>query len=131
MRYLVKTHSDIDRLANSIWGDSFYNREPAIDFVEKDSEYLLIANMPGVSQKEVNLEVHNNRLTLSTKREEETEQKDVTYLLKERTGSSYTRSFNLPKDADQDQIKADLKNGILTVSIKKSPEAGPKKINIK
>jgi len=141
MRYVVKTRNngldwtkEVDRMMDQVWGGAFnapVSRKPAVDFLETEEGYKLVADIPGVSQEDLSLEVKENLLTFSTpKKEEKDQEKADQYLLQERRSGEYARSFRLPKDVDQENISAELKNGVLTVVIGKKPEASPRKITI-
>jgi HSP20 family molecular chaperone IbpA len=68
---------------------------------------------------------------ISSKKEEETETKKNGYLLKERKGTAFSRSFVLPKDVDREKIEASFKNGLLTLTLHKSPVTQPRAIEVK
>jgi HSP20 family protein len=111
-------------------------RSPVVDVREKDGRYLIEAELPGVSEKDLKLELKNNLLTLSTEKKEETEEKDGkakdgTWIRRERRESYFSRSFELPEDADGEKIEARFKDGLLTVELPRKPEAGPKVVPVK
>jgi HSP20 family protein len=107
------------------------NRVPAIDVKETENGYSLEAELPGVTDKDIELKLEGNMLTLSTKKEEQKEEKKDNYLLKERKSFSFTRSFVVPEDVDAEKISAEFKNGLLTLSLPKSEKAKPKMLEIK
>jgi HSP20 family protein len=104
---------------------------PAFEVKETKESYLFKADMPGVKEQDVDITRTGNRLTVTGKREAEKEDKSETYYAYERTYGSFTRSFTLPEGIDGDQIRADLKDGVLTLVVPKTPEAQPKKIGLK
>jgi len=106
-------------------------RTPAVDVRETEDEYLMEAELPGLSDNDIELNVEDNILTLSSKKEESTEEKKDGYLIRERRNHEFARTFVLPKDADREKIKGEFKNGLLVVSIPKKPEAKPRKIDVK
>lgn len=117
--------------------DSFFDdtpfwktKTPAVDVREKEGEYLMEVEIPGLTEKDIELEVEENLLTLSSKKEEEKEKKENGYLIRERSLSEFTRSFVLPKEVNRDKIKAEFKNGLLTVSLPKTPKTKPKLIDV-
>ncbi len=123
---------DIDRMFNSFFDlEPTWTRTPAVDIREESDKYLLEAELTGLSEKDVDVKVQDNLLTISSKKSEQTEEKKNGYLVKERRHSSFSRSFVLPKDADRDKIEASFKNGLLALSIPKLPEAQPKSITVK
>jgi len=99
------------------------------DFEEDDEKYYVELEVPGVKKEEIDIGLKNDVLTISWKREKEEKRglKNSTY---ERREGSFTRSFNV-EGADASNINAELKNGILKISLAKHENAKPKKIEIK
>jgi HSP20 family protein len=106
-------------------------RTPAVDVREAEDEYLMEAELPGLAEKDIELNVEDNILTLSSKKEESREEKKDGYLIRERRNHEFARTFVLPKDADREKIKGEFKNGLLIVTIPKKPDAKPRKIDVK
>jgi HSP20 family protein len=106
-------------------------RTPAVDVREAEDEYLMEVELPGLTDKDIELNVEDNILTLSSKKEQEKEEKKNGYLIRERRKHEFARTFVLPKDVERDKIKAEFKNGLLVVNIPKKPEAKPRKIDVK
>jgi HSP20 family protein len=107
------------------------NRTPAIDVKETDDAYSLEAELPGITEKDIEVKLEGNMLTLSTKEEERKEEKKDNYLLKERKSYRFSRSFVVPEDVNAEKISAEFKNGLLTLSLPKSEKAKPKLLEIK
>ena len=107
------------------------SRTPAVDVRETENEYLMEAELPGLTDKDIELNVEDNILTLSSKKEQNQEEKKNGYLIRERRKHEFARTFVLPKDVDREKIKGEFKNGLLAVSIPKKPEAKPRKIDVK
>jgi HSP20 family protein len=103
---------------------------PSFEVKETKEGYLFKADVPGVKEADLAVTVTGNRLTVSGKRESEKEEQTDTYYTCERTYGDFTRSFTLPEGVDMNSVQADLNQGVLTLSIKKTPEAQPKKIAI-
>jgi len=126
---------DFDRTLDNFFNDSMWdftqNSYPKVDVKEEEKAYLVEADLPGMSEKDLEVKVDDNLLTISSKKDETKEEKKKGYLVKERHSFSFTRSFILPQDADKDKIDASFKNGVLTLSIARNPAALPKKIEIK
>lgn len=117
-----------DIFDNRIWDSgSFY---PNVDIRNEGNKYILEADLPGLTEKDIDVKVENNILSISSAKEEKKEEKKDGYILKERRGYSFTRSFVLPKDVDMKKIQAQFKNGVLNVTLSKKPEAKPKKIEV-
>jgi len=106
-------------------------RTPAVDVREQENEYLMEAELPGLAEKDIELNMEDNILTLSSKKEESKEEEKNGYLIRERRNYEFARTFVLPKYVDGEKIKAEFKNGLLVVSIPKKPEAKPRKIDVK
>jgi len=105
-------------------------RTPAVNVRENEDGYLMEAELPGLSDKDVELKVEDNILTLSSRKEEAKEENNEGYLIRERRSAEFCRTFVLPRDVDRDTIKAEFKNGLLTVQIPKAAEAKPRKIDV-
>ncbi len=104
---------------------------PAFEIKETKEGYTFKADVPGVLDRDIDVTRTGNRLTVSGKRESEREDKGETYYAMERSYGSFTRTFTLPDGTDGEHIRADLKDGVLTVVVPKLPEAQPQKIEIK
>ena len=102
-----------------------------MDVREQENEYLMEAELPGLAEKDIELNVEDNILTLSSKKQESKEEKKNGYLIRERCNYEFARTFVLPKDVDREKIKAEFKNGLLVVNIPKKPETKPQKIDVK
>ena len=110
-------------------------RMPAVDVKEEDKRYLIEAELPGLTDKDVKLEVKNDVLTLSTAKKEEKNEKDpknpLKFLRHERREFAFQRSFELPDDVDAEHIDAQFKNGVLTVALPKRDVVPAKTIQVK
>jgi HSP20 family protein len=124
---------DWNRMLDSFFDDvPVWNaRTPAVDVKDEEKRYLMEVELPGLTDKDIELKVEDNILTLSSKKEESKEEKKNGYLLRERRSAEFCRTFVLPKDADRAEVKAEFKNGLLVVDIPKKPEAQPRKIDVK
>lgn len=107
------------------------NRMPVVDVREEEGRYLIEAELPGLSEKDVRLELKNGVLELATVKKEETEEKAKRWLRRERREFSFRRSFALPEDADSEKIEASFKNGLLKIDVPKKPEAAPRTVQVK
>ena len=122
----------IDRLIERFFEDTTEEvKVPAVDIKEEKDRYLMEVELPGFTEKDVELKVENNVLTLSSKKEETKEESKKGYIRKERKSYSFIRSFSLPENTDIEKIKANFKNGILNIEIPKAPESQPKYIEVK
>jgi HSP20 family protein len=107
-------------------------RIPAVDVEETDKTYVLEAELPGFAMEDVSVNLDGGTITIESKKEEAGEKKDKkkNYVLRERRGRSFSRSFKLPENADSEAINASFKNGLLTLTIGKRTEAQKKTIQI-
>lgn len=109
-------------------------REPELDLIDKGQEFLLKAELPGISKDEVDIEVSRDRIEIKAERKEEKEERDEEecYLCQERSYSSFYRSLALPEEIVPDKVKAELKNGILEIKLpKEKPTEKPEKKKVK
>lgn len=104
---------------------------PAFDVKETKDGFIFKADLPGIEEKDLDVKITKNRLSVSGKREHEKTEKGDTYYTYERSYGSFTRAFTLPDGVDADAIKAELKAGVLTINMPKKPEAQPKKVAVK
>lgn len=104
---------------------------PAVDIQEDNEKILITADLPGMKKENISVKVENNTLTISGERKEEKEEKGKDYIRRERVCGSFVRSFTLPHTVDIDKIKAEYKDGVLSLILPKKPEARPKQIDIK
>jgi len=103
---------------------------PPFEIKENKEAYLFKADVPGVKEPDLEITLTGNRLTVSGKREEEKEERGDTYYSCERSYGGFRRSFTLPEGADAQHIAADLKAGVLTIRVPKSPGSKTKKVEI-
>lgn len=103
---------------------------PSFDVEELKDAYLLRADLPGLTEADVDVTVMGNALTISGKREAEQEREGQRYYVIERGYGAFSRTFSLPDGANLDDLSADLKNGVLTLHVPKRPEVQPRKISL-
>ena len=103
---------------------------PATDLVEEGDHYVLRADLPGVGEDDVKVELEDNVLTVSGERKSEHEQRKNGYYRIERASGRFARSLTLPEGVDADSIKARFENGVLEVSIPKPAERKPHRVAI-
>jgi len=104
---------------------------PRMDITENESSYTITADVPGYSKDDINIELKNDLLTISSEIKEEKEEKKEGYILKERTQRSFRRSIRIPEGITPEDISAELTNGILTLRLPKKVPQAPQKIEIK
>jgi HSP20 family protein len=104
---------------------------PNFEVKESPSAYIFKADLPGIKEEDLDIQLLNNRLTVSGKRETETKEDNETYHLFERSYGSFSRTFTLPEEISLDKVDAHLVHGVLTLTVLKNPEAQPRKIHVK
>ncbi len=105
---------------------------PDFEVKETKEGFVFKADVPGVKEKDLEVNMTGNRLTISGKREAEMEEKTDTYYACERSYGSFTRAFTLPEGTDGDNhSRAELKEGVLTLLLPKKPELQPRRIEVK
>jgi HSP20 family protein len=103
---------------------------PAMDLVETDDDFVLRADLPGLSEDDVNIELEDNVLTISGERKAEHEERKEGYYRVERASGSFTRSLTLPEGVDPDAVKASFDRGVLEVRVPKPEAKKPRKVAI-
>jgi HSP20 family protein len=105
---------------------------PAVDVSENENGYLLEADLAGFEQKNIQIHVDGGKLTIESKKEEdkkeEKKEENKVYLIQERRRINFSRSFQLPENADTEQISASFKNGVLSLEIKKRAESAKRRL---
>ncbi len=126
-------HENLNRSVKKMFGEmpDFFGSDsgffPRVDILEAEKELKINVELPGLKREEVKLVVENGLLSISGKREKETESKDELNILRnEIYHGSFNRSFRLSEDYDSENIKAEFENGILSVTIGKKKEEEPK-----
>jgi HSP20 family protein len=123
-------HETLGRFVGEEEGLDTGNWIPPVDIYETDHDVVLTAELPGIDPKDVEASVHDGILYLKGERKHESEVKEEKYRHVERTYGSFARTFTLPASVDAEKVKADFKDGVLTLTMPKREEAKPKKIKI-
>jgi HSP20 family protein len=110
-------------------GRSYWS--PAVDIAERDNEYVVKVELPGVNKDDVKITLESNILTIRGEKKQEKEEKGENSHRLERSYGSFQRSFTLPTIVKNDKIDAVYRDGILTVTLPKAEEAKPKQIEVK
>jgi HSP20 family protein len=131
-REIVRWFDDFDRgflrwpLRHSVFDlaptwptEMTFGMVPAVDAAEKDKQYEISAELPGLDQNNIEITVSNGILTIKGEKQEDKEEKKKDYYLSERRYGVFQRSFRIPGDVDAEKIEAAFKNGILTVTLPK------------
>ena len=118
-----RTHRFDDEAGFGLWN-------PVVDLYEKDDNFVIKAELPGVDKNDIGIDLKDGVLTLSGERSDNSEVNDDNYYRRERTYGKFQRVFTLPADVDSDKINAEFKDGVLVVEIPKPEKSKPKSITI-
>ena len=125
---------EVNRLFNTLFGDVdtgvAQRWVPAMDLVEADDHFVIKADLPGLTEDDVAIEVQDNVLSISGERRAEHEEKDRGWIRVERSFGSFSRSLTLPDNVNADAITASFDHGVLEVSIPKPEERKPRRVQI-
>jgi HSP20 family protein len=133
------TLSGLQEQVNRLFETSFQGRAqdsapttwaPAVDIYETENELVLKADLPDINEKDLDIRVENNMLTIHGERRFEQQVKEENYLRVERAYGTFSRSFSLPNTVNTEATKAEYKNGVLMVQLPKRAEAKPKQVKI-
>ena len=137
VRELGTIQNEMNRLFNSFFdtptpanGTTFRRWIPAMDLVETESSFVLKADLPGLSESDVNIQLDDNVLTVSGERKSEHEDRKAGYYRVERSYGSFRRSLTLPEGVDADAVTATFENGVLEVTVPKPAQQAPRKVQI-
>ncbi|HTK81562.1 MAG TPA: Hsp20/alpha crystallin family protein [Bacteroidota bacterium] len=104
---------------------------PAVDIIERQNDYLVKLEVPGVDKKDVKITVQDDILTVRGEKKQGSEQKDENYHRVERSYGTFQRSFTLPTSVKSEAIEASYDNGVLSLTLPKAEESKPKQIEVK
>src|SRR6201981_393642 len=131
----ISPDSQLNRLFTDFFGRATQEQNlttwaPAVDIYEGQNELVVKADLPDIKPEELDIRVENNILTIRGERKFEKKADEKNYLRVERAYGSFARSFSLANTVNTEAIKADYKDGVLTLSIPKREEAKPKQIKV-
>jgi HSP20 family protein len=138
LRDLASIQNEMNRLFGNVFdtpapggnGNTLRRWMPAMDLVETEDQFVLRADLPGLSDGDVNIEVEDNVLTVSGERKSEHETSKEGYHRVERAFGSFSRSLTLPEGVDADAVTASFDRGVLEIRIPKPEQRKPRKISI-
>lgn len=134
---------DMSNRLNRVFGRSGLSRDldkdamvafdwaPSVDISENTEEFIIKAEIPGVSKDDVKVSIADDVVSIQGERKQEKEEKDKKLHRVERSYGSFLRTFSLPSNIDDAKVQAQFKDGVLTVRLPKSPTAKPKSIDVK
>ncbi len=139
VRELGTIQNEMNRLFNNFFdtptptaanGGSVRRWLPAMDLVETESDFVLRADLPGMSESDVNIELEDNVLTISGERKSDHEEGKAGYYRVERSSGSFRRSLTLPEGVDPESVLATFDKGVLEVTVPKPAQRTPRKVQI-
>jgi HSP20 family protein len=138
LRELSSLQNEMNRLFNTAFdapttpgnGAAMRRWVPAMDLLETTDHFVLRADLPGLTQDDVKIELEDSTLTVSGERKSEHEDKQEGYYRVERAFGSFSRSLTLPKGIDADAVTASFDNGVLEIRVPKPEERKPRRISI-
>jgi HSP20 family protein len=138
VRELSTIQNEMNRLFNTFFdtpapgngGSALRRWVPAMDLVETGDDFVLRADLPGLSEGDVNIELEDNVLTISGERKAEHEERKEGYYRVERAHGSFSRSLTLPEGVNPDSVRASFDRGVLEVRVPKPEERKPRKVAI-
>ena len=138
---LVALRSEMDRLFDTFLREPFGEIDwpfvgqgkwsPTVDIAESDDEVVVRAELPGIDPKDLDVSVSGNQLVLSGEKKESSESEGKDFSHSESRYGSFRRLVQLPEGIDTENVEAQYANGVLTMHLKKTPSAVPKRIDVK
>src|SRR4051794_14172233 len=142
VREINTIQSEMNRLFNTLFespsqagngtsgGSALRRWIPAMDLVETEDDFALRADLPGLSEQDVNIELEDNVLTISGERKAAREERKEGYYRVERPSGAFARSLTLPEGIDPDRVRASFDRGVLEVRVPKPEQRKPRKVTI-
>lgn len=135
IRPLEDLYGEMDNLVQHFFGDEASGARkdftPSLNVSEDEAGYEVTVDLPGLKPEDVSVELHENQLTISGRRESEHEETTKTYHRVERSTGEFRRVVNLPATVDDSKISADFDHGVLRINLPKSDKLKPTRIQIK
>lgn len=135
-RELRTMQEQMNRMLDMAWNREFGEElregmwQPPVDIYEDETSVIIKAEVPDVEQKDIEVKIENNTLTLRGERKHSSEIRKENYYRVERSFGPFQRSFSLPQSIDQEKVAASCERGILTIILPKHKETNPKQISI-
>ncbi len=131
---LFGSESPFDAFERLLGAEPFFPgsvRAPAVDVRESAEKFTIVAELPGLTEKDLKLEVKDRVLSLSVEQEKAEDRKDeAAWIRRERREFAFSRRFSIPENADVDGISARFKDGLLTVELPKKPATAPRVVAV-
>lgn len=136
-RDMVTLREKMNRMFEDVFSGRTEDRElqagtwaPSVDIFETENELVLTAEIPGIDEKDVEIKVEDNTLSIKGERKFEKETKEENFHRIERSYGSFYRAFTLPSSVDPERIQAEQENGVLKISMPKRQELKPRTVKI-
>ena len=135
-QHLVPNIAEWDHLMSDFFTNKLEDTEltkwaPSVDIIEDNDAFEVTADLPGLTKKDININIKENMLTISGERKITEKDENKNYCRSERRFGSFKRSFQLTDQIVADKITASFKDGVLIVKVPKAEEVKPKEIDIK
>ena len=131
IRELATLQTEMSRLMNGLFegnGRTTQSWVPAVDVWETDTDLVYAFDLPGVSQEQISIELHDDTLTVSAERERAEERSEDGFVRFERRFGSFSRAVGVPPGVTEDKVKADYRDGVLEIRVAKPETPKPKRI---
>lgn len=128
--------NEMEQFLSKLWGGQSGDWTsgalmPSVDLAESDKALEVRMDLPGMKPEEIDIQLNENILTVSGERKEERETREKSYHRVERHVGKFSRSFTLPRPVNSDEVAAEYKDGVLTITLPKTEEARARRINVK
>jgi HSP20 family protein len=131
LRELASLQGEVGRLINGLYdGPSTGTWVPPLDVRETETDVVYAFDLPGIPQEQIEIEVHDDTLTVTAEREKVTEESGDRFYRFERRYGTFSRAVGLPQGVDESKIAASYDNGVLEVRVPKPEQAKPRKISL-
>jgi HSP20 family protein len=133
MRELATLQTEMSRLMNGLFegnGRATQNWVPAVDVWETENDLVYAFDLPGVTQEQIAIELHDDTLTVTAQRERTEERVEDGFVRYERRFGTFSRALGVPQGVSEDGIRADYKDGVLEIRVAKPEASKPRKIQI-
>ncbi len=133
IRELATLQTEMSRLMNGLFegnGRTTQSWVPAVDVWETDTDLVYAFDLPGVSEEQISIELHDDTLTVSAERDRTEERAEDGFVRYERRFGSFSRAVGVPHGVNEDSVKADYRNGVLEIRVAKPESPKPRKIAV-
>lgn len=127
---LLNLQDELDRLFDSPWNEQTRAWAPALDVREDKNSFIVRAELPGMKRDDIDVSLHDGALVITGERQAEAKEEGVEIHRQERFYGKFQRALTLPAPVAADKVKANYKDGVLTITLPKTEEAKPKQIDV-